>query len=237
MPFRDAWTNPAAPGSARSPVALDSPAVVARAARELYANASGPARLLMSLRPRICPFHRLIEQTPYGSSVLDIGCGSGLFLNLLTASGRLSTGVGFDPSERALRAARAGSPDGCAIEFIAGDVRSADWPAGTWDVVSLIDVLHHLPENRQADAVREAATRVAPGGRLIVKDMSRRAHLRRWMNRLHDAVMTMQWIREPDMGLVADVAARGGLREILSERIDMLWYAHELRIFERPRVG
>ena len=237
MSFRDAWTNPAVRGAARSPAALDRPTVVGRAAWQLYANASGPARLLMSLRPRICPVHRLIEETPYGSSVLDIGCGSGLFLNMLAASGRLSTGVGFDPSERALRAARAGRTDGCAIEFIAGDVRSADWPPGTWDVVSLIDVLHHLPENRQANAVRKAATRVAPGGRLIVKDMSRRAHLRRWMNRLHDVVMARQWIREPDMGLVAGVASRCGLHEVLSERIDMLWYAHELRIFERPHAG
>ncbi|MBX9737461.1 MAG: hypothetical protein K2X32_11100, partial [Phycisphaerales bacterium] len=44
-------------------------------------------RQLQRFRPYICPFEELIRHVPAGASVLDVGCGGGLWLHLLSATG------------------------------------------------------------------------------------------------------------------------------------------------------
>jgi 2-polyprenyl-3-methyl-5-hydroxy-6-metoxy-1,4-benzoquinol methylase len=41
-----------------------------------------------------------MEQIPAGASVLDVGCGAGLFLLLLGQQGRIRDALGFDVSVR-----------------------------------------------------------------------------------------------------------------------------------------
>ena len=49
-----------------------------------------------SIVPNIRPFHRLVEFVPRGSSVLDVGCGAGLFILFLAKRGWILSAVGFD---------------------------------------------------------------------------------------------------------------------------------------------
>ncbi len=65
-----------------------TPGEFSRIARELFCNAPLPMRLLQRYRPCICPFESLVPDIQEGSSVLDVGCGCGLFLGLLAALGR-----------------------------------------------------------------------------------------------------------------------------------------------------
>lgn len=74
----------------------DTPAQVAALARELYVRGPAVARAMQHYRPYISPFELLIKAVPPGSRVLDIGCGSGLFLGLLCGTGRIQSGFGFD---------------------------------------------------------------------------------------------------------------------------------------------
>ena len=129
---------------------------LSRIARRLYGDASLVARTLAAWRPYICPFEVLVRAVPMGSRVLDVGCGSGLFAALLAASGRAREVVGFDTSRGAIAAADAMKgrlPEGAAaLSFCVVDAGDA-WPGGDggFDVVSIVDVMHHLPGAAHAD--------------------------------------------------------------------------------------
>ena len=79
---------------------------IAALTREIYTDGSAARRMMMYGRPYICPFEELIRRTPEGASVLDVGCGDGLFLNVLGKLDRIAGGLGFDTSETALASAR-----------------------------------------------------------------------------------------------------------------------------------
>lgn len=214
-----------------------TPRNLSRIAAALYAEAGPVPRLLARWRPAICPFEILIECVPPGSCLLDVGSGSGLFPALLASTGRIASGVGFDTSAAAIKAAHAMTrqlpADAPALAFRVIDA-GADWPTGDFNTVSIIDVMHHLPKGIRRDVIRRAAGRLGPGGTLLYKDMCRRPHWRRAMNRLHDLAMAHQWIDEEPIGNIENWAHEAGLEIVRAERINRWWYGHDLRVFRKP---
>ncbi len=194
----------------------------------------GTTRFLTAHRPRICPFERLVDAVPARSSLLDIGCGNGLFLYLLLRAGRLGQGLGVDIRSEATIAGNAalrGFGIGQATLSTAGG--PTDWPEQQFDAVSMVDVLHHLPRAGQRAFLGAACDRVRPGGLLIYKDMASAPAWAAWANRLHDLVLARQWIQYVPIADVEAIAAGCGLRVAQSGALRLGWYAHELRVFRR----
>lgn len=194
-------------------------------------------RTILKYRPFICPMEELLACVPRGSSVLDIGCGCGLFLLALAFAGKRITGMGIDRDRDAIRAAGLavrvpGIRAGSRLSFdVAG--RPEVLPPAWFDVVSLIDVLHHVPAAQQRQFIVGAAARVRPGGVLIYKDMCRRPVWRAWANRLHDLVLARQWIRYRELAEVREWAASEGLVPESRRDFVRLWYGHELFVFRK----
>jgi 2-polyprenyl-3-methyl-5-hydroxy-6-metoxy-1,4-benzoquinol methylase len=207
------------------------------AARRLYADASSAARLIQSLRPYICPFNRLLEFIPAGSRVLDIGCGSGLLLAIAADTRALGPCIGFDSNRKAIAvaelAAKRLAADGKSVpQFVRLDVRDP-WPKGTFDVVAMIDVLHHVPVVAQQSAIQQAVAAVPPGGTFMYKDIAPRPRWRAGMNRLHDLVMVREWVHYVYAEKVVEWATAGGLTLRRREWIPQLWYGHDMLVFDR----
>ena len=217
----------------------DEPVDVAAIARALFADGPAFARFLQHHRHRIAPVGRLVELVPHGSDVLDVGCGGGLFLMCLAASGRAELVYGVDASASAIAAAEAaaqrlrGQGSSTPIVFEHRTVQQG-LPEIDFGVVSMIDVMHHVPVEAQERAFHDAASRVRPGGFFLYKDMCDAPLWRAGMNRLHDLIMARQWIRYVPIERVDEWAAEAGL---VAERVEehrMLWYGHELRVYRRP---
>lgn len=207
---------------------------VALHARTLFGDTSFTS-LVQRHRPFICPFDKLIEQVPVGSRVLDIGCGAGLFLGLLATIGRIPEGVGFDANPSAVAAARKMSLKLASgrLDFLVLGIDDA-WPDGPFDIVSLIDVMHHVPKSMRFDLLRSAVEHLGPSGIFIYKDMVDRPIWRATANRMHDLLMVRQWINYEPVEAVEAACREQGLELIHKVDLNMLWYGHELRVFRRP---
>ena len=206
-------------------------------ARSMYPDGHLLRRKLQHWRPYICPFEKLVEYAKDGSRVLDIGCGGGLLLSLLAGLGRRFEGVGFDVSAEAIHtatrmAARAATISPKArLSFEQLDF-DAEWPAGTFDVVFLIDVLHHVAPAAQRAFLERVISKVRPGGILVYKDMCLRPWWKAQANRLHDLVIAREMISYVPVATVEQWAQPHGMRVMAREDVSRFWYGHELRVMK-----
>lgn len=211
---------------------------IASFARALYGQVKSGSAWKQRLRPYICPFHVLVGYVGGGATVLDVGCGAGLFIAILAQLGRIRSALGFDADQRAILTAQKIArhlPNSNSIRF---EHRSTNdvWPSGQFDVVCLIDVMHHVQPKKQPVVLATAAEHVAPGGILLYKDMARRPIWRAWANRLHDLVSAGEWIHYAKKEDVLDWARRSGLFPEEAGAVNMLWYRHEWCIFRRSNA-
>ena len=207
-------------------------------ARKLYPTGPVLFRMLQSYRPFICPFGELMIEVPAGASVLDIGCGAGLFLGLLAATGHRIKGIGFDVSKHGIALAKAmgervqSEQSTATLQFLRKDAEDP-WPSGPFDVVTMIDVLHHVAPSAQEEVIRRACRTTPPGGTFLYKDMCSDSAWRATANRLHDLVLARQWIHYVSPDRVECWAKQEGLELVRRDRINLAWYGHDLRVFRR----
>ena len=213
----------------------DTPAQIAAIARQLYVKGPVVVQAMQHYRPYISPFEQLLPFVPPGSRVLDIGCGGGLFLGLLAQTGRVREGLGIDTSAAAIEVATEMTsrlPSGHAIRFEARSA-STPLPEQAWDVVSLLDVMHHIPPPQQRLVLEQALSRVAPGGVFLYKDMASRPRWRALANRLHDLLIARQWIHYLPLARAIEWGAAKGFAVAQRRSTNRLWYGHEMVVFKR----
>ncbi|HZV01690.1 MAG TPA: methyltransferase domain-containing protein [Planctomycetota bacterium] len=98
-----------------------------------------------------------------GARILELGCGIGIFTELLGRSSE-ATFVGVDISHDLLRRARERCPKAA---FERGAIEALPHPAATFDAVIGSSVLHHLELGPALSEVRRV---LKPGGRFVVAE-------------------------------------------------------------------
>jgi ubiquinone/menaquinone biosynthesis C-methylase UbiE len=101
-----------------------------------------------------------------GARVADLGCGSGVFTDLLRQAGYDC--VGLDISPKLIAIGRRRYP---SIEFVEGDVEHLPFPAASFDGVLLSGLVHHLPDPSRCAA--EVFRVLRPGGHFVAFDPNR----------------------------------------------------------------
>lgn len=219
-----------------NPDTVLGPRLIKNMASELYAGAGTPmVRFMQRYRSYICPLHEVIREVPAQSRVLDVGCGNGLLLNLLAHQGRIGHGHGFDLSGPAIDVARQVALRHPPDRTITFETRSVNQgiPRLGFEVVTVVDVLHHIPDAYKQAFVADLCDAVPEGGRLIIKDMVCRPQWRAAANRLHDLVMARQWVEHADPAHVEQWAARKGMVVRRRATFNTLWYGHWLLVMQR----
>lgn len=117
---------------------------------------------------------RALERVPSDAptSVLDLGCGNGRLAAHMLQDRTIAAYVGVDSCAPLIELARARYPL-ANVRFELAELFGARGapalPEGTFDVVALMGVLHHVPSEAARRAlVHEAFARVARGGRLVL---------------------------------------------------------------------
>jgi ubiquinone/menaquinone biosynthesis C-methylase UbiE len=103
-----------------------------------------------------------------GALVLDVGCGTGRWLRRYKELGFQATGVDATPGMlgRAIEC-------GTTAPLIAGEACYLPFANETFDCVSDITVVQHIPRSLQPQALGEMARVLKPGGRLILMELIR----------------------------------------------------------------
>lgn len=216
---------------------MTTAAALSRRARQLYRGNGGLSATLQTLRPWICPFEDILPLVPPGAVVMDAGCGAGLFLGLLADSGRISSGLGFDASHAVIALAQrmtANLPAGANVTFQQLDATAA-WPQRHCDLISFVDVLHHVPPQFQLQVLSRAIAHLPVGGLLLYKDMAQTPRWQAFCNRAHDLVLAREWIHYLPIAAVDRHMADHGMQELARGAASRYWYAHEWRLFRRSR--
>lgn len=96
-------------------------------------------------------------------SLLDVGCGVGILVEVLRKRGIQAWGLDLSP------AGWETAPEDLQSCFTSGDIRKLPYPDGSFDVVTCVDVLEHIRREDLPGAIAECV-RVA--GRLVYLDIT-----------------------------------------------------------------
>ncbi len=103
---------------------------------------------------------RMVEARARRGTLLDVGCGDGLFLNVARGAGWRVDGIEFSPEGARRSSHRLGRP------VAVGDLARGRVLRGPFDVITLWHVLEHLVE--PAAMLDAARARLRPGGLLVI---------------------------------------------------------------------
>ena len=125
----------------------------------------------MIMRPKILSALDLL--LPDRGRLLDLGCGFGLFAAYFGQTQPLREILGVDLDARRVRlAAHVAEKLGLAQHrFLVGDVRELDL-TGTFDACYVLDVMHHLPADKQLPVLARLHQLLRPGGVVLIKDIT-----------------------------------------------------------------
>jgi 2-polyprenyl-3-methyl-5-hydroxy-6-metoxy-1,4-benzoquinol methylase len=110
-----------------------------------------------------CPFLAVVDAIPTGARVLDIGAGHGVLARLAAEHGAARV-VALEPDLRkSLPSFR--HP---GVAFVAGFDETL---AGSFDAVTVIDVLYKVPFNQWDALLGRIRERLVPGGTVLLKEL------------------------------------------------------------------
>jgi ubiquinone/menaquinone biosynthesis C-methylase UbiE len=106
--------------------------------------------------------------------LLDIGCGTGRFLDSVKQVWPRLPTVGLDMSEAYIRHAQRELKRWSWIRFIVGKAEAIPLPDNSQDAVASIFLFHELPPKMRRVVLNECARVLKPGGRLVLIDSVQR---------------------------------------------------------------
>ncbi len=135
---------------------------------DIYKDEPIMTRLHIVIRAAFCPFLAILSHIPREGSVLDIGCGHGLLLNLLRndpeARARKLVGIDHDSAKIGV-ASRAKIGE---MEFLNKDL--GDLGDEKFDTISIVDVLYTIDLNKWDGFLAKCFALLKPNGKLIIKE-------------------------------------------------------------------
>ncbi len=193
-------------------------------------------KLKIAYRPYICPLGDLLDILPEKAAVFDIGCGNGMFLSLVSKFKYPHLLGGIEISDTLISNAKRVLQENTSISTTLTTFNGKDIPetVSLYNYIFLIDVLHHVPKQDQVTFLQEIYNKMAPGTKLVLKDIDAGQPILTSFNKLHDFVCAGEIGNE----MVAETAEQelkkiGFITSSLTKK-RMLVYPHYTIICQKP---
>ena len=187
-----------------------------------YAGKPAAVRLHAAGRFLTCPFLRVLailsETMPPGARLLDLGAGHGTFARLAVECTARSA-VAVEPDIRKVLATYRHP----RVRFVAG---YAEAVSGTFDAVTIFDVLYRIPVAGWDPLLCLAHDRLVPGGLLLLKEIDPGHRAKALWNRAQEKMADL-------LGMTLGDAFSYETRDQLRERLTRLGFER----FEARAIG
>jgi cyclopropane fatty-acyl-phospholipid synthase-like methyltransferase len=186
-------------------------------------------------RPLICPFHELLALLPEGVRFFDLGCGAGTFLRLVAGMRAPCALGGIEISRELIDSTSEQLRDwqGPRRFEVYDGMTIPDWIAD-YEYVAMIDVLHHIPADRQERFLQSLFEKMRPGAKLLLKDIDAGQRLLVLFNKLHDVLISRELGHELPADDVHKFASAIGYSVECLYRTRMLAYPHFTIVCLKP---
>jgi 2-polyprenyl-6-hydroxyphenyl methylase/3-demethylubiquinone-9 3-methyltransferase len=153
-----------------------------------YRGAPPAARALVHGRAFLSDLAFVERYVPPHGFIVDLGCGHGLFANVLVEASAGRRVLGLDIDERKINVAEATVQGREALRFAVADIVHEALPR--CDAVTIVDVLYLLPPSDQEAVLRKAAAALVENAPLVVKAQERATSARYALTYAQELVTT-----------------------------------------------
>lgn len=160
-------------------------AALLRALRR-YREAPLRDRLFVRARAFLADLTFVEAYLPRRGFIVELGCGHGLFSNLVREASEARRVLGVDADERKIAVAKLTEREGLRFEL--GDILAT--PAPPCDSIAIIDVLYLMPRDAQEQLIANCARALAEGHTLVVCAQEARADPRYALGYAQEIVAT-----------------------------------------------
>jgi 2-polyprenyl-6-hydroxyphenyl methylase/3-demethylubiquinone-9 3-methyltransferase len=132
------------------------------------------------------PFECVEQFVPKEGNIIDLGCGWGIFSNLMALKSSKRSVYGIDLDASKIVWAQRTIRDRTNINFRVQDLKDINLP--NVDAIVLYDVAHHLEESVQFKVLEECYSKLSIGGVLILKENDTVPLWKLWVSHLVEAI-------------------------------------------------
>lgn len=175
------------------------------------------------------------------NSYLDLGCGTGRLLEMITPAFHFSTGLDF--SRRMIEIAK--KRINGKSKFVCCSIDEMEFEEGSFDYVTCTGVLHHLnndPRNLN-QTVLKIKRILNPGGRLVIADFVTSTIIRKRTDWLYHIAPLLKSLKNGDMNIIKEAKGRPKIfREHMAAERGMLFTRKEFYkifggVFEGSKIS
>lgn len=155
--------------------------------REIYIPSRFGVNLYNFLRLAIFPLDWFIDLFKEQSGqTLFLGCGYGIIETIIASRFPSLNMIASDLNEERIAVAQKSTRKISNIQFHKGDATELPESEEHYDVITFIDLLHHLPDGEQIILLEKLWKMLKPGGTLILKDVDTKPQWKYYWNYVHD---------------------------------------------------
>jgi len=141
--------------------------------KKIYDKADFWTRIHIFGRLKTCPFDEIKKFIPKEGNIVDLGCGTGLLLNLLTLEQGKRSLFGFDIDKRKVNVARESIKGRRGINIEEKNINSNSLTLPKARCITLLDVLSYFDFSKKKKLLARLHDFLEPDGLLIIKDIDR----------------------------------------------------------------
>ena len=154
----------------------------------LYPDLSPLEWVYIRLRFSLLGIADLERYLPQEGRIVDLGCGYGYFSNVLAVTSIRREVLGVDLDANRIEKARRSIGKRSGINFLQQEI--SGWSIPTCEGIAMVDLLHYFPSPVQDELLDRCYCSLAPGGKLLLREVDVRPRLKFWFNYLHEWLLT-----------------------------------------------